>query len=90
MSELQEYVKVELFGLTEDQWSDSDVLAFIEKSINLDSDVYDAIIDIDKADLYQHIAESDEDNVNREVIQIKKTMIVNAKEQIHVIFEDIR
>jgi len=89
MSELQDYVKAEFFELPENQWSGLMIKDFILKSISLDTDVYEAIINIDHADLYQHIAEFDQQNVLRELDEIQDAMLVNAKAEINQIIEDI-
>lgn len=92
---LKEYVKQEFLDLPEKLWTNSMVIGFIIKSIENDSDVYDAIVDISKADLYQHIAEDDVEGLEivnslKEMMEIKKAMIVNAKNEIKTIIEDIQ
>lgn len=86
---LKEYVKQEFFDLPECLWYKDMVIEFIIKSIELDTDVYEAIIDIEHADLYQHMAEDENYNTLKEMNEIKAAMYVNAKEQINLIINDI-
>ena len=95
---LKEYVKQEFLDLPEKHWSNSMVIGFIIKAIEHDTDVYEAITGISHADLYQHIAEEDEvikdkndlTETARECAEIKKAMIINAKNEINIIIEDIQ
>ena len=87
---LKDYVQVQFFGLPEIHWTDEDVRSFIERAISLDTDVYEAIINVSHKDLYLHMAEDDEVNEVREIAEIKKTFIINAKEEIKSLIEDIQ
>jgi len=86
---LKEYVNQEFLDLPEKLWAGSMVIGFIIKAIEHDSDVYDEIVDISKADLYQHMAEFDDVEIERERKEIQKAFLVNAKNQINLIIEDI-
>jgi len=86
---LKEYVKQEFLDLPVKLWPDVMVIEFIIKTIELDTDVYDSIVNIDHADLYQHMAENANYKTQREINEIKNAMIVNAKNQISLIIEEI-
>lgn len=86
---LKEYVKQEFLDLPEKLWSRAAVIGFIIKAIEHDSDVYDAIVNIGHADLYQHMAEDENYNTQREMNEIKSAMFANAKYQIGEIIIDI-
>jgi len=77
------------FGIPENLWNDKGIKYFIQKSISLDADVYEAIIDIDHADLYQHLAEYDQKRVLTELDEIQRAMFDNAKTEIGLIIKDI-
>ena len=87
---LKDYVQVQFYELPEIRWTDEDVMAFIARAISLDTDVYEAIINVSHKDLYLHIAESDKVNEIDEIAEIKKTFIINAKEEIKSLIEDIQ
>jgi hypothetical protein len=87
---LKEYVKQEFFDLPEKHWSNSMVIGFIIKAISLDTNVYESIVDISKADLYQHMAEFDDIEIEREQKEIQKAFLSNAKDEIKTIIEDIQ
>lgn len=87
---LKEYVKQEFFDLPEKLWSNAMVIGFIIKAIENNTDVYEAIIDIAHADLYQHIAEDDGPETLRECDEIQSAMIVHAKTQINLVIKDIQ
>lgn len=86
---LKEHVKEEFLDLPIKLWSDAMVIEFIIKTIELDSDIYDAIVDVDHADLYQHMAKNENYNSQRKMNEIKGAMLVNAKEQVNLIIKDI-
>jgi len=86
---LKEYVKQEFLDLPEKLWSRALVIGFIIKAIEHDSYVYDEIVNIGHADLYQHMAEDENYNTQREMNEIKSAMYVNAKNQINLIIEEI-
>ena len=87
---LKDYVQVQFYELPEIRWTDEDVMAFIARAISLDTDVYEAIINVSHKDLYLHMAESDKVNEIDEIAEIKKTFIINAKEEIKSLIEDIQ
>ena len=89
MDKLQEYVAAEFLELAEKHWSEMDIRAFIEQAIQLDTDVYEVITAIEHDTLYQHIAEFDHDNVNRELASIEKAMLANAKDEIKEMLSEI-
>lgn len=86
---LKEYVKQEFLDLPEKLWYSAAVIGFIIKAIEHNTDVYDAIVDIDHAALYQYMAENENYNTQREMNGIKSAMLVNAKNQISLILEEI-
>ncbi len=89
MSELQDFVEQEFYELNRSEWSDSMVKEFIAKAITLDTNVYEAIVDVDLSDLVQHMAEFDNVNYARETIQLQSTVIEQAKTEIITILDDI-
>ena len=89
MDSIKEYVISEFWETNPRYWSDSMIHKFIQASISLDTDVYEAITDIDTDDLKQYLAEFGSHNIEREVISIQAAMIVNAKEQINEIIKEI-
>lgn len=89
MNDLKNFVKNMFFDLPEKLWNEKGIKYFIQKAISLDSDVYDAIIDIDHDDLYQHMAEFDQKRVLTELDEIQAAFLVKAKNQINLIIKDI-
>ena len=89
MSKLKDYVKGNFHEVNEKDWTKAEVIEFINSASNLDSDVYESIIDIDYDDLIHNIAGFDSLYVEREVISIQVSMYINAKEQINELLGEI-
>ena len=89
METLHKYVKDEFFELPESQWSLAMVIDFIHNAANLDTDVHENIKDVNSDDLLEIIADFSFSDTHREVMSIQQAMILNAKEEIKSIIEDL-
>lgn len=84
---LLDYVKKEFFELPECDWDDDMIVEFIHIAAKLDTDVHEAIKDVDFDDLNDSMF--DEKAFNYEVFIIKKLMKLNAKAEIKELLKEI-
>lgn len=90
MESLKEYVRAEFFELSQDKWSDSIVKEFIQTAANRDTDVHEAIKNVDTDDLIEIIAGFDLSYLQKEIMGIQSLMVIYAKAEIQTIIDDIQ
>ena len=89
MSTLKNFVERVFHGCSESQFSRTDIIEFIRKSEQLDSDVYDRIILVDYDDLMLFINTFDDDSIRSNMNEYQRALIFNAKLEIRIICREI-